>query len=123
MKHAKGAKRISVISLRVVKEKNMLYSNRFIRSPEDGYQCIKPLLECRDREYFVVVTLDTKNQPTSINICHIGNLNSSIVHPREVNSYRNLKPQDYKSETVGYPDHTILTATIEFDDDNEIEEK
>ncbi|MCO7126064.1 DNA repair protein RadC [Sporolactobacillus shoreicorticis] len=84
IQQAKSAKRVSIISLRVVKEKSTLYSNRFIRSPEDGYQCIKPFLELRDREYFIVVTLDTKNQPTSINICHIGNLNSSIVHPREV---------------------------------------
>lgn len=84
VQQTKSAKRVSIISLRVVKEKSMLYSNRFIRSPEDSYQCIKPFLECRDREYFIVVTLDTKNQPTSINICHIGNLNSSIVHPREV---------------------------------------
>ncbi|WP_332236837.1 JAB domain-containing protein [Sporolactobacillus sp. KGMB 08714] len=80
----KSSKRVSVISLRVVKEKSILYSNRFIRSPEDSYQCIKPFLECRDREYFIVVSLDTKNQPMSVNICHIGNLNFSIVHPREV---------------------------------------
>lgn len=84
MQQTKGAKRVSIISLRVVKEKSMLYSNRFIRSPKDSYECIKPFLENRDREYFIVVSLDTKNQPMSINICHIGNLNSSIVHPREV---------------------------------------
>jgi DNA repair protein RadC len=35
-----------------------------------------------DREYFVVVCLDTKNQPTAINIIHIGSLNASIIHPR-----------------------------------------
>jgi len=28
--------------------------------------------------------LDVKNQPTAINVCHIGSLNASIVHPREV---------------------------------------
>lgn len=28
--------------------------------------------------------MDTKNQPTAINTCHIGSLNASIVHPREV---------------------------------------
>ena len=28
--------------------------------------------------------IDTKNQPTSINICSRGSLNSCIVHPREV---------------------------------------
>ncbi|MGE7988533.1 JAB domain-containing protein [Lysinibacillus fusiformis] len=28
--------------------------------------------------------LDTKNQPTCIQTVHIGSLNSSMVHPREV---------------------------------------
>jgi DNA repair protein RadC len=37
-----------------------------------------------DREYFVVMALDTKNQPTAINVCHIGSLNASLVSPREV---------------------------------------
>lgn len=31
-----------------------------------------------------MVCLDTKNQPTAINICHVGNLNVCIVHPSEV---------------------------------------
>lgn len=34
-----------------------------------------------------MVCLDTKNQPTAINVCHIGSLKASIVHLREV-----LKP-------------------------------
>jgi len=42
------------------------------------------LLDETDREHFLVVCLDMKNQPTSINTCHIGSLNASIVHPREV---------------------------------------
>lgn len=37
-----------------------------------------------DREHFLVVSLDTKNQPVSVNVCHIGSLNASLVHPREV---------------------------------------
>lgn len=28
--------------------------------------------------------LDVKNQSTVINVCHIGSLNVSIVHPREI---------------------------------------
>jgi len=32
----------------------------------------------------VVICLDTKNQPTAINVCHVGSLNASLVHPREV---------------------------------------
>jgi DNA repair protein RadC len=45
--------------------------------------CVQAV-EDADREKFVVVCLDTKNQPTAINVCHIGSLNASIVHPREV---------------------------------------
>ncbi|MFD1734991.1 JAB domain-containing protein [Bacillus salitolerans] len=41
-------------------------------------------LEDKDREHYIVVALDTKNQPVSINICHIGSFKCCIVDPREV---------------------------------------
>jgi len=78
------AKRVDIVSVRMVKECSMLYKDRVIGSPQDGYNLIKQFLGDVDREHFVVVCLDTKNQPTAINVCHIGSLNSSIVHPREV---------------------------------------
>lgn len=78
------AKRVNIVSLELVKESSLLYKDRCIRSPEDGYDLLKQLLGHVDREYFIVVCLDTKNQPTAINICHIGSLNASLVHPREV---------------------------------------
>ena len=45
---------------------------------------MKEFLADSDRERFVVVCSDKKNQPTAINICHVGSLNASLVHPREV---------------------------------------
>lgn len=62
----------------------MLYKGRKIRSPRDAYELIQEFLGDVDREHFVVLCLDTKNQPTCIQVVHIGSLNSSIVHPREV---------------------------------------
>ena len=79
-----SAKRINIVSLKLVKESSMLYKERSVRSSEDAYRLLKIFLEDKDREHFIVVSLDTKNQPVSINICHIGSLNASIVHPREV---------------------------------------
>lgn len=79
-----SAKRVSIVSLKLVKESTILYKDRIVRSPEDGYKLLKLFLEDKDREYFIVVSLNCKNQPVSINICHIGSLNASIVHPREV---------------------------------------
>ncbi|RLQ93632.1 RadC family protein [Falsibacillus albus] len=81
------AKRVNIVSLKLVKENSFLYPERNVRSPEDAYKLLKQFLVEVDREYFIVVCLDTKNQPTTINVCHIGSLNASIVHPREV-----LKP-------------------------------
>jgi len=78
------AKRVDIVRLQMLKESSMLYKHRVIRSPEDGYELIKQFLGDVDREHFVVVCLDTKNQPTALNVCHVGSLNSSIVHPREV---------------------------------------
>ena len=47
----------------------MMYKNRAIRSPKDGYNLFKQFLGEQNREYFVVMCLDVKNQPTALNIC------------------------------------------------------
>lgn len=62
----------------------MLYKQRRVRSPQDSYELFHEYLGEVDREHFVVACLDTKNQPTNITTVHIGSLNASIVHPREV---------------------------------------
>jgi DNA repair protein RadC len=79
-----SAKRINIVSIKLVKESSILYKERNIRSPEDAYKLMKHFLEDLDREAFIVISLDVKNSPLSINICHVGSLNASIVHPREV---------------------------------------
>ncbi|MCU5002907.1 DNA repair protein RadC [Bacillus tropicus] len=81
------AKRVDIVKLKMVKESSLLYKERRVKSPEDASLLFKQFLAGADREYFIVLCLDIKNQPTVINVCHIGSLNSSIVHPREV-----LKP-------------------------------
>lgn len=79
-----NSKRINIVSVKLVKEASMLYKGRRIRSPLNCYEIFKEFLGNVDREYFVVMCLDTKNQPTNISIAHIGSLNASIIHPREV---------------------------------------
>ncbi|HFR4142336.1 TPA: RadC family protein [Bacillus cereus] len=82
-----SAKRVDIVKLKMVKESSLLYKERRVKSPEDASLLFRQFLDGADREYFIVLCLDIKNQPTAINVCHIGSLNSSIVHPREV-----LKP-------------------------------
>ncbi|MGJ9385805.1 JAB domain-containing protein [Salipaludibacillus sp. CF4.18] len=78
------AKRVNIVSVKLVREASLLYKNRRIASPSDAWELFKEYLDGVDREHFVVMALDTKNQPTAIHTCHIGWLNASIVHPREV---------------------------------------
>lgn len=80
----KPAKRVDIVSVKLVKESSMLYKQRRVRSPQDSYELFRDYLGDVDREHFVVACLDTKNQPTNISTVHIGSLNASIVHPREI---------------------------------------
>jgi len=78
------AKRINIVSIKMVREASVLYDIRKIASPKESVELGKKFLDDLDREQLIVCCLDTKNQPTAINIVYVGSLNTSIVHPREV---------------------------------------
>ena len=80
----KHAKRVDIVSIKMVKEGSTKYENRKIETPFDAYVLLKNFLEDSDREKLLVVCLDTKNQPINICTVSVGTLNSSLVHPREV---------------------------------------
>lgn len=84
MNSKKPAKRVEIVSLRMVRENTFLYKDRKINSPKEAVEIVKGFLENEDREKFVVINLDTKNQPTHLNIASIGSLSATIVHPREI---------------------------------------
>ncbi len=78
------AKRINIVSIKMVKESSFLYQTRTISSPNDAYEMIRERLEGLDREQFIIACLNTKNEPTNISVVSVGSLNKAIVHPREV---------------------------------------
>ncbi|OMC89227.1 DNA repair protein RadC [Viridibacillus sp. FSL H7-0596] len=80
----KVSKRVDIVRVQLVKERSLMYSNRKIKSPKDGAELFREFLGEVDREHFLVMCLNTKNEPTHLNTVHIGSLNASIVHPREV---------------------------------------
>jgi DNA repair protein RadC len=79
-----SAKRINIVSLKMVKEGNILYNVRKLSSPSDAAGLGRKFLDEADREQVIVCCLDNKNQPVSVNIVSMGTVNSSLVHPREV---------------------------------------
>ncbi|OCS93357.1 JAB domain-containing protein [Caryophanon latum] len=65
----------------VVKEMNGVAS---IRSPRDLATLAFNLIGEEDREVFLVICLNTKNQAIAVHRVHVGTINASIIHPREV---------------------------------------
>lgn len=55
-----------------------------IQSPKDAIDFIQAMIGDEDREVFLVLCLNVKNQVTAVHRCHVGSLNASIVHSREV---------------------------------------
>lgn len=60
------------------------YAQYTIRSPYDAIDLVTAMIADEDREVFLVLTLNTKNQITAVHRCHVGALSSSMVTPREV---------------------------------------
>ncbi|PKE65705.1 DNA repair protein RadC [Macrococcoides caseolyticum] len=77
-------KKINIVSIQMVKEKVMWYSERKVSSPENAAKIMREFVGSSDREVFIVLSLNTKNEPTHIEKVSVGSLNASIIHPREV---------------------------------------
>lgn len=78
------AKRVDFVSVKLIRERSILYKNRTVGNPQDAYELAKEMLEDEDREKLLACFLDTKNQPVALHVVSIGSLNSSIIHPREI---------------------------------------
>ncbi|WP_186672987.1 DNA repair protein RadC [Sporosarcina sp. BP05] len=55
-----------------------------VRSPEDAAHAIQKEISDEDREIFLVLCLNTKNEVVAIHRASVGSINSAIVHPREI---------------------------------------
>ncbi len=60
------------------------FSNKKITSPSDVAEIFIPLLRDEVKEKFYVICLNTANKIIKNELISIGNLNSSVVHAREV---------------------------------------
>lgn len=77
------AKRVNIVSVKMVRESSLLYPQRRIRMASDAAVLFRKFLQENDREQFLLLCLNTKNEPTAIHTVSVGSLDASIVHPRE----------------------------------------
>ena len=55
-----------------------------VKTPEDVESLVRTKLKGKKKEYFLVLSLDTRGKLIKISEVSVGSLDSSIVHPREV---------------------------------------
>ncbi len=82
---------IEVVSIKQVKKSlPKKYQSTFeeglpvVKSPNVVAEFLQKMIGDEDRENFMVIGLDIKNRIVSVHRAHVGSLNVSVVHPREV---------------------------------------
>ncbi len=76
--------RLPIYRVALVRESSQPSILNRITTPRNVYEIASSYLDGADREHFVVIMLDTKNQVIGINTVAIGVLASCPIHPREV---------------------------------------
>jgi DNA repair protein RadC len=76
--------RLPIYRVTLVRESSQSSMLNRITTPRNVFEIASSYLEGADREHFVVIMLDTKNQVIGINTVAIGVLASCPIHPREV---------------------------------------
>ncbi|MEJ2616438.1 MAG: DNA repair protein RadC [Ignavibacteriaceae bacterium] len=69
---------------RRIESQSKWVSNKRITSPKDVADIFIPLLRDEIKEKFILVCLNSANKVIKFEIISVGNLNSSVVHPREI---------------------------------------
>jgi DNA repair protein RadC len=69
---------------RRIQSQSKWFKDKKITSPADVAEIFIPVLRDEMKEKFLVVCLSTSNKIITHEVISVGNLNSSVVHPREV---------------------------------------
>lgn len=79
--------RFTIYNTQIVKEYAKNYAaSKFIKSPDAVIDIANEVLDIQNKtqEHFIMLALNTKNAVIGIHTVHIGSLNISVVHPRDV---------------------------------------
>src|SRR5689334_6234476 len=77
-------KHISMVSLRLVRDRTVPYQTRKLENSQAVYDLFRQLAEDLDREAMWVACLDAKNHITCLSQVSLGTLTAALAHPREI---------------------------------------
>jgi DNA repair protein RadC len=69
---------------RRIESQSKWFSDKKVTSPKDVADIFIPLLRDEVKEKFILVCLNSANKIIKYEIISVGNLNSSVIHPREI---------------------------------------
>ena len=74
---------VKLVTVSLIRDASTSKSKPKISCPADAYALLNDITHS-DREHFVVLHLNTRNDVIAKEIVSIGTLHSSLIHPREV---------------------------------------
>lgn len=77
-------KYVPLVRISMVKEKEVPYAAETISGPEKVAKLAETILKDADREYLLVISVDSKGRPLAIEIVSIGTVNATLAEPREI---------------------------------------
>ncbi len=80
----KAARIMAALELAKRIKNEKIEESPYISSPQDVVDLVMEDMRNYDREHFKSILLNTKNKVLGIETISIGNLNSSLAHPREI---------------------------------------
>jgi DNA repair protein RadC len=75
---------VSIYRVTLVRESSIPIYDQRLRNSADSERLIRTYLRGVDREHFIVLLVNLKNEVIGINTVSVGSLSASIVSPREV---------------------------------------
>ncbi|MBF7025362.1 JAB domain-containing protein [Staphylococcus kloosii] len=77
-------KEINIVSLQMIKTDTLSYLKARISNPEDAVEIMHSFIGNSDREHLILISMNSKNEPTHIQSLSIRSINQTVIHPREV---------------------------------------
>lgn len=77
-------KYVPLVRISMVKEKKVPYTSEVINGSEKAAKLAETILKDADREYLLVISVDSKGRPLAIEIVSIGTVNATLAEPREI---------------------------------------
>lgn len=75
---------VAITKIKQVIDKEVKVKVNRIVSPKDASELAHSIIGDTDREHFLVINVSTKNRVNSVEVAHIGSLNTCTIHPREI---------------------------------------